>query len=194
MKESYIYVLISADRGSLKIGKSDNPIKRATILSKYYEFNFFESFYIRCDESNFEIETMLHKIFKKHHIHFDYDGGNEFFKYDVLDDILALIKIFEKYYDLKKYKFKLKKQDIVIEKENQIFSSIGESIKNRRLFLDINQQELAESCDVNRRTILNLERGQGSLKNLVRVMIVLGIENKLEKLFENKSLRKRASK
>lgn len=56
--------------------------------------------------------------------------------------------------------------------------SIKESLKKRRSFLQISQQDLAEIAEVSIATIKNVERGKGnpSLKTIEKICEVLGLE------------------
>jgi len=59
--------------------------------------------------------------------------------------------------------------------------TIGQTIKNRRTELGINQQTLADLAEVGINTIVAIERGTGnpSIKTLKRITDVLGLEIKL---------------
>ncbi len=56
--------------------------------------------------------------------------------------------------------------------------NIKEILKNRRSFLQISQEDLAEISEVSLATIKNIERGQGnpSLKTIEKICEVLGLE------------------
>ena len=61
---------------------------------------------------------------------------------------------------------------------------IGNIIKERRKELGINQQELADLADVGINSLVAIERGKGnpSLKTLLRILDVLGLEIKLARV------------
>lgn len=63
-----------------------------------------------------------------------------------------------------------------------LVNSIGDSIKNRRKELGLNQPHLAELAQVSTNTIYKIERGQSnpSLNVLHKLAEVLGMELKLE--------------
>ena len=61
---------------------------------------------------------------------------------------------------------------------------IGMLIKERRKELGINQQELADLAGVGINSLVAIERGKGnpSLKTLLRILDVLGLEIKLSRV------------
>ena len=61
---------------------------------------------------------------------------------------------------------------------------IGNIIKERRKELGINQQELADLAGVGINSLVAIERGKGnpSLKTLLRILDVLGLEIKLARV------------
>lgn len=61
---------------------------------------------------------------------------------------------------------------------------IGTIIKERRKELGINQQELADLAGVGINSLVAIERGKGnpSLKTLLRILDVLGLEIKLARV------------
>ena len=64
---------------------------------------------------------------------------------------------------------------------------IGNIIKERRKELGINQQELADLAGVGINSLVAIERGKGnpSLKTLLRILEVLGLEIKLARVSWN---------
>jgi putative transcriptional regulator len=56
-----------------------------------------------------------------------------------------------------------------------IAEQLGGRLKQARLNADITQAELASRTGLNRRTILNAERGNVQLKNLVAILVSLGM-------------------
>ncbi len=61
---------------------------------------------------------------------------------------------------------------------------IGITIKERRKELGINQQELADLAAVGINSLVAIERGKGnpSMKTLLRILDVLGLEIKLSRV------------
>jgi y4mF family transcriptional regulator len=61
---------------------------------------------------------------------------------------------------------------------------IGITIKQRRKELGINQQELADLAAVGINSLVAIERGKGnpSMKTLLRILDVLGLEIKLSRV------------
>ena len=64
---------------------------------------------------------------------------------------------------------------------------IGITIRERRKELSINQQELADLAGVGINSLVAIERGKGnpSLKTLLRILDVLGLEIKLARVSWN---------
>ena len=58
---------------------------------------------------------------------------------------------------------------------------IGQTIRNRRMQLGINQQTLADLAEVGINTVVAIERGTGnpSVSTLQKIIAVLGLELKL---------------
>jgi len=56
-----------------------------------------------------------------------------------------------------------------------IAEQLGERLKQARLNADLTQAELASRAGLNRRTILNAEKGNVQLKNLVAILVNLGM-------------------
>ncbi len=56
-----------------------------------------------------------------------------------------------------------------------IAEQLGERLKQARLNADLTQAELASRTGLNRRTILNAEKGNVQLKNLVAILVNLGM-------------------
>ena len=70
---------------------------------------------------------------------------------------------------------------------------IGTIIKERRKELGINQQDLADLAGVGINSLVAIERGKGnpSLKTLLRILDVLGLEIKLARVSHGTQARKR---
>ncbi len=60
-----------------------------------------------------------------------------------------------------------------------IAEELGNRLKQARLNADITQAELASKTGLNRRTILNAEKGNVSLKNLVSILVGLDMADQL---------------
>ena len=56
-----------------------------------------------------------------------------------------------------------------------IAEQLGERLKQARLNADLTQAEVAARTGLNRRTILNAEKGNVQLKNLVAILVSLGM-------------------
>jgi DNA-binding XRE family transcriptional regulator len=60
-----------------------------------------------------------------------------------------------------------------------IAEELGSRLKQARLNADITQAELASRTGLNRRTILNAEKGSVQLKNLVAILVSLDMADQL---------------
>lgn len=72
----------------------------------------------------------------------------------------------------------LQKQLMQLEARNQA-TQLGSQIRSKRVALRLNEQQLAEFCDVDLRTIVALEVGGGqdvSLDETLRVLQALGLQ------------------
>jgi transcriptional regulator with XRE-family HTH domain len=88
---------------------------------------------------------------------------------------------------------------------SEVTQILGERLKKRRLILNLTQSTLAERAGVGISTVVRIESGQGgTLDNMVRMAIGLGLINEFAELFdiapanikevmEQKNLRQRAS-
>ncbi len=72
----------------------------------------------------------------------------------------------------------------------QIEAALCKRLENIRLSRNITQAQLAEEAGVSLRTIGRLEKGQGvSLDTFIRVMVALGIQQSLETLMPDPTVR-----
>ena len=60
-----------------------------------------------------------------------------------------------------------------------IAEEFGNRLKQARLNADLTQAELASKTGLNRRTILNAEKGDVQLKNLIAILVSLGMADQL---------------
>lgn len=80
--------------------------------------------------------------------------------------------------------------DFSIATSEQIEAALCNKIENIRLARNITQAELANDAGVSLRTMVRLENGKGvSLDTFVRVLIALGIQQNLETLLPDPSIR-----
>jgi putative transcriptional regulator len=74
----------------------------------------------------------------------------------------------------------------IMELENISSAAIAEEIGNRlkqaRLNADLTQAEVASLSGLDRRTILNAEKGKVQLENLVAILVSLGMADQLNML------------
>lgn len=200
MKKSYVYVLPLLDKSTFKVGKTKNPTKRITELSRYYIFNKNDCILIECDsqQKSYQIENILHQTFNKSRIILEYTGGTEFFNFNIYNDFLIFLNIIIKQKKLKIVKFEYKLDKFEENDSKLLLISIGEAIKRKRLILNISLEKLSNICNVTPKTIRKLEQGSNiSLLTLIKIFSALGIksfENICENICNDIPFRKRASK
>jgi transcriptional regulator with XRE-family HTH domain len=82
------------------------------------------------------------------------------------------------------------KIDFFIASSNQIEAALCKRLESIRLSRNITQVQLAKEAGVSPRTIGRLEKGQGvSVDTFVRVLIALGIQQNLEALLPDPTVR-----
>ncbi|CAB1069128.1 HipB protein @ Antitoxin HigA [Olavius algarvensis Delta 1 endosymbiont] len=60
-----------------------------------------------------------------------------------------------------------------------IAEELGNRLKQARLNADLTQAEVASGAGLNRRTILNAEKGKVQLENFVAILVALGMADQL---------------
>ena len=63
-----------------------------------------------------------------------------------------------------------------------IAEELGDRLKQARLNVDLTQAEVASRSGLNRRTILNAEKGKVQLDNLVAILVALNLTDQLNML------------
>jgi len=82
------------------------------------------------------------------------------------------------------------KNDFAIASSAQIETALCARLEQIRLARNITQAQLAEEAGVSLRTIGRLEKGQGvSLDTFIRVLVALGIQQNLESLLPDPTVR-----
>ncbi|HAE42491.1 MAG TPA: transcriptional regulator [Clostridiales bacterium] len=80
--------------------------------------------------------------------------------------------------------------DFSIATSDQIEFALCNKLENIRLARNMTQEELANDAGVSLRTMVRLENGKGvSLDTFIRVLIALGIQQNLETLLPDPSIR-----
>lgn len=65
---------------------------------------------------------------------------------------------------------------------------LGQRLKRARLNGDITQAELAKQTGLNRRTILNAEKGKVQLENLIAILAALDLVNQLNSFLPDQQI------
>lgn len=80
--------------------------------------------------------------------------------------------------------------DFSVATSGQIETALCKRLENIRLSRNITQVQLAEEAGVSPRTIGRLEKGQGvSLDTFIRIMMALGVQQNLEALLPDPTVR-----
>jgi len=69
-----------------------------------------------------------------------------------------------------------------------ISQELGQRLKRARLNADITQAELAKRTGLNRRTILNAEKGKAQLENFIAILATLGLTDRLNMFLPDQQL------
>jgi len=192
-QKSYVYLFPLKDHSAFKIGKSNSPRKRFSHLLKFYELDYSNSLMFQCQSENdsFIIESIIHKSFKNNQYLFEFEGGTEFFHYNILPEVKSLINILSKQYDISEFTLPTPTSSLEIDKSNiDILSlKLGNAIKRKRLLLNINQSQLSNIVNTTRQTIARLENGNGnaSINTVLSIMDALDMTDFISELYNDKS-------
>jgi hypothetical protein len=85
-----LYILVSADRASFKIGIGDNPALRWKQLRA--DFCVTDSFYLTVSKGALKVEQMLHILFSDFNRPQSGDGGTEWFDAKCLPEVEAFLQ------------------------------------------------------------------------------------------------------
>lgn len=184
IKKSYVYFLLLEDKTAFKIGMTTNPLKRISYLHNYYKFNLDESFMIKTDNA-YLLENSFHSMYDNSRLSKTGSGGTEFFDYDIFDSVKKTVKSMSIDSDIEICDVTIEQIDSDIDDTDIILSGIGSAIKQRRIALKYKQQDLANKCNVSRRTILNLENGRSiAFSCVIKIMCNIGMIDALMEIIE----------
>lgn len=99
LEKGYVYLLVSQDLKSFKIGKANEVNTRVDQLSKHWNFNLNESYIIETDFNNtFNLERLLHRFLANYKINIfaKKDGYTEFFDINGLSFVLEFKELLSK--------------------------------------------------------------------------------------------------
>ena len=65
---------------------------------------------------------------------------------------------------------------------------IGERLKRARLNSDLTQAEVAKHANISRKSVVNAEKGNVKLENLVAIMMVLNLSDHLDQLIPKQEI------
>lgn len=180
---SGIYIVPLHDGSAFKIGRSADVEKRIAGLTRHYYFDLTELWVLECDGASRQLvlESKMHSVLSDHRVLQEFEGGTEFYEikylqsaHRILTEISALDAV-----EFKKLKtFVSGINEFIFEwnESQRNLLTIGESIKRKRLLMNVTQDRLSMVSGVSKRTIERLEHGEGaSLENGLMVLNALGI-------------------
>lgn len=106
--KGYVYLLISQDKNSFKIGKSNEVNMRLEQLNKHWQFNLIESIILEVNKNNtINIERLLHRFLKDFRLKGmnKKDGYTEFFNIKALEYIDNYIQSLKILHDIKQMNY-----------------------------------------------------------------------------------------
>lgn len=182
---SFVYIAPLLNKNAFKIGKSENPISRIVELTRFYEFDFKEVYIIDCENCTdaYKIESLLHIVCNKKRVFFDYDGGTEFFSYEVYEKLLFVANTIVEINKLKISRMPPIEDIKVFEvvKSNDVellLNSLTNKLKHKRLEYNITQKQLAKITGMSIRTIQRMEdSGVITLINFIRILKALDLDS-----------------
>jgi hypothetical protein len=193
---AFVYITPLLDKSAFKIGKTVAPSSRISQLSQYYDFDLTRVLIVCCGttDSAFNLESILHKACQGKHVFMPYDGGTEFFSYDVYSDILSITKSVCAINDYEIIPFVRDQINDPFDEVSLIIEAFSNKIRARRLEMDLSQAEVAEMSGLSVRTIRNIEsQCKSAFHNVVSVLRVLNLENLFADLEVTVPFRQRAS-
>jgi len=193
---SYVYIAPLVDRSAFKVGKANTPSSRLSQLLQYYEFDTSEIVLFNCGSIGeaYDLEGILHKAIGTRRVYFPFDGGTEFFTYDVFEVAVKIAAIVAEINDYKRIPF-VRSSAEPIDETRLIVLEFASKIKARRLELNITQVDLARRSGLGKRTIERLELGGNcTFQNTVAVLRELNLEYLLSGLELGEPVRQRANR
>ena len=192
---SYVYIAPLKDRSAFKIGKANAPSSRLSQLLHYYDFDTSEIVIFNCGTVGdaFSLEGILHNSCERRRVLFPFDGGTEFFAYEVFGDA---IKIANTVRDINGYRTIpfIRVTEDPIDETSLIVMSFASKVRSRRLELNLTQAQLADRSKLGKRTIERTEsEGNTTFKNMVAILRELNLEYLFSGLEVEEPVRKRAN-
>lgn len=193
----YVYTAPLEDASAFKIGVSSDPTARVVGLSHYYTFALKSVRILECPsmEIAFQIETLLHNLCSASKVIFPFDGGTEFFDYQLLPQVLQVLDACSGLTGHLPVLLNLDPAKCAeVDEVAQTMNALANKIKAKRLSLNLKQEQIAEACEVTVQTYRRLERGDGSsITTLLKVLKALGMIDIIEAIPLNTGSKQRAS-
>lgn len=178
---SGIYVVPLKDNSAFKVGRSMDIQERISKLSQHYELDLDSVWVIQYDEWKqcSRMEKALHDILTRHRVLFPFNGGTEFFAMEHYTATLEMCSLLATTHEAVFETIDVTDSSGTLfewNEEHRNIQTIGESVRRKRLELNITQDQLSASTGVSRRTITRLEGGNGStLESALKILNALGI-------------------
>ena len=195
--KSYIYVLPTTEN-VLKIGRTNNPSERIASLNLFYTFNKEKSLILECLDLReaISLESLLHNTFNNQRVLLDTPGGTEFFDQSIYEDVKSMIEIISKNKNVQLFNIsKVFNENEEIDDINKYMFNIFNTIKNKRLLLNISQQKLSKVSGLSKRTIERIENCEGtaSFLNVIKLLKALNIDISIDQISDSSVIAQRAS-
>ena len=84
----------------------------------------------------------------------------------------------------------MKKEQIVLPKNQRILTALGENIRMARLRRKLSSEQVAERAGIGRNTLWKIEKGapEVAMGSYLQVLFILGLENDLKEVANNDPL------
>ena len=198
--KSYVYILLLKNKNLLKIGRTNSLSKRVSSLSLFYTFDKNKSFTLEClnTQESISLESTLHHTFHHKRTPLGSPGGTEFFDSSIYEDVYDMVKIISKNKNTKLFHIKQKfNDDTDSDKTIRYLSGVCNSIKNKRLMLDISQCQLAQMAGISKRTLERIENCNGSSSSfltIIKLLKVLNINISIDQISDSDTYIQRSSR
>lgn len=84
----YVYLLVESGRQSVKIGKSNNPVRRSNELAQRFDLDYSRQVFMGSERDAYALERTLHFLFRDHNLDRDKcDGYSEWFSAECYEDV-----------------------------------------------------------------------------------------------------------
>lgn len=180
---SFVYFVPLSDGSAFKVGKSNDPQNRFMRLGLHYSLEPSKAVLLDCRSVDvaFEIEGLLRRTLKLHHLYISKDGGSEMYKQDIFEDSKQILNVIGKLYGLKvipyfewdkQYRAKQPQSGIDFE-----LQCIGRKLKNRRLQKNLSVSDVATQLELRNSLVTSMEKEcNAKSRDLFRYMKLVDLD------------------